>query len=212
MIYFRNKEGNIYAYHKIDIEQVARLSDIEIQLQEISPHFIDANNNLQEKEGALSALNVELNSINQDDISESDINELNDKIGVSQKEYKDALLIFSKIEAEYQPLKTEYDAVLPVFFDIRENLKVMKRMSDKEVDAYLNPPISKEQLVAEAEQQKKSLLAEANNAIAPLQDAIDLGIATDEEISLLKEWKKYRVLLNRIDTSTASDIDWPEKP
>ncbi|HAL6907736.1 TPA: tail fiber assembly protein, partial [Escherichia coli] len=25
-------------------------------------------------------------------------------------------------------------------------------------------------------------------------------------------WKKYRVLLNRVDTSTAPDIEWPEIP
>ncbi len=25
-------------------------------------------------------------------------------------------------------------------------------------------------------------------------------------------WKKYRVLLNRVDTSTAPDIEWPEEP
>ncbi|QIC17843.1 tail fiber assembly protein [Providencia vermicola] len=85
-------------------------------------------------------------------------------------------------------------------------------MSEKEIKAHLNPPISKDQLIAEAEQQKQSLLAESNNAIAPLQDAVDLDIATDEEIALLKEWKKYRVLLNRVDTSLAHDIDWPQKP
>ncbi|WP_409097267.1 tail fiber assembly protein [Providencia stuartii] len=85
-------------------------------------------------------------------------------------------------------------------------------MSAKEVDAYLNPPVSKEQLIAEAEQQKQALLAEANNAIAPLQDAIDLEIATEKETAALQEWKKYRVLLNRVDTSLAHDIDWPQKP
>nr|ELR5201276.1 tail fiber assembly protein [Providencia rettgeri] len=85
-------------------------------------------------------------------------------------------------------------------------------MTDKEIQAYLNPPKSKEQLIAEAEQQKQSLLAEANNAIAPLQDAVDLGIATDEEKAKLTAWKTYRVLLNRVDTSTAPDIDWPQKP
>ncbi|MEE7197191.1 tail fiber assembly protein, partial [Escherichia coli O110:H10] len=37
-------------------------------------------------------------------------------------------------------------------------------------------------------------------------------IATEEETSLLEAWKKYRVLLNRIDTSTAPDIVWPEIP
>ena len=47
---------------------------------------------------------------------------------------------------------------------------------------------------------------------APLQDAADLEIATEEETSLLEAWKKYRVLLNRVDTSTAPDIEWPEEP
>ncbi len=41
------------------------------------------------------------------------------------------------------------------------------------------------------------------------QDAADLEIATEEETSLLEAWKKYRVLLNRVDTSTAPDIEWP---
>ncbi|KGM61337.1 putative tail fiber assembly protein [Escherichia coli G3/10] len=48
--------------------------------------------------------------------------------------------------------------------------------------------------------------------IAPLQDAVDLEIATEEETSLLEAWKKYRVLLNRVDTSTAQDIEWPALP
>ncbi|WP_048608655.1 tail fiber assembly protein, partial [Providencia rettgeri] len=88
---------------------------------------------------------------------------------------------------------------------------VLTKMSKKEVDAYINPPISKEQLIAEAEQQKQLLLTEANNAIAPLQYAVDLGIATDEEKAQLTAWKTYLVYLNRIDTSTAPEIDWPEK-
>ncbi|MDN0007493.1 tail fiber assembly protein [Providencia stuartii] len=88
----------------------------------------------------------------------------------------------------------------------------MKKMTPKEVSAHLNPPVSKEQLIAEAEQKKQSLLSEANNAIAPLQDAVDLEMATEEEITQLTAWKKYRVLLNRVDTSIAPDIEWPEKP
>lgn len=28
----------------------------------------------------------------------------------------------------------------------------------------------------------------------------------------MEAWKKYRVLLNRVDTSTAPDIEWPEIP
>lgn len=72
--------------------------------------------------------------------------------------------------------------------------------------------LSYEQEVAIAESKKQTLLSEANNAIAPLQDAVDLGIATGKEREPLIKWKEYRVLLNRVDTSLAPDIDWPEKP
>ncbi|MFK3810831.1 tail fiber assembly protein, partial [Escherichia coli] len=37
-------------------------------------------------------------------------------------------------------------------------------------------------------------------------------MSTGEETSLLEAWKKYRVLLNRVDTSTAQDIEWPALP
>lgn len=53
---------------------------------------------------------------------------------------------------------------------------------------------------------------EANRTIAPLQDAVDISIATDEEITRLAEWKRYRVELSRIDTSKAPDITWPVRP
>ncbi|EKD3398684.1 tail fiber assembly protein [Escherichia coli] len=39
-----------------------------------------------------------------------------------------------------------------------------------------------------------------------------MEIATEEEKALLAAWKTYRVLLNRVDTSTAPDIEWPEEP
>ncbi|EAZ4787046.1 tail fiber assembly protein [Salmonella enterica] len=61
----------------------------------------------------------------------------------------------------------------------------------------------------EAEGTKSRLLQMASGKIAPLQDAVDLGIATDEEKSQLAEWKKYRVLVNRVDTASPT---WPEIP
>ncbi|EFW0364544.1 tail fiber assembly protein, partial [Shigella dysenteriae] len=51
---------------------------------------------------------------------------------------------------------------------------------------------------------------EFSEYIAPLQDAVDLEIATEEERSLLEAWNKYRVLVSRIDINTAPDIVWPE--
>ncbi|HDU8655735.1 TPA: tail fiber assembly protein [Morganella morganii subsp. morganii] len=75
-----------------------------------------------------------------------------------------------------------------------------------------NPPPTKEQLVEQAEAEKQRLSSEATEAIAPLQDAVDLDMATPEEEELLKTWKKYRVLLSRVDTTLAQDIVWPVKP
>ncbi|WP_410732484.1 tail fiber assembly protein [Citrobacter freundii] len=66
--------------------------------------------------------------------------------------------------------------------------------------------------VTQATQQKESLLALAASKIAPLQDAVDLDIATEAEAALLLAWKKYRVLLNRINPDDAPDISWPEVP
>ncbi|EAX5653092.1 tail fiber assembly protein [Salmonella enterica] len=61
----------------------------------------------------------------------------------------------------------------------------------------------------QAEETKSRLLQMASEKIAPLQDAVDLGLATDDEKAQLDEWKKYRVLVNRVDTSNP---DWPDVP
>lgn len=74
------------------------------------------------------------------------------------------------------------------------------------------PVPSTEALIAEAVNTKSTLLKKATESIAPLQDAVDLGMATEAEVALLREWKKYRVLLNRIDTSIVPDVEWPVAP
>lgn len=74
------------------------------------------------------------------------------------------------------------------------------------------PPPTKEQLIEHAESKKHILMSDATMAINPLQDAVDFDMATDSEIKSLKEWKKYRIMLNRVDPSLAPDIEWPVKP
>ncbi|EDO1877748.1 tail fiber assembly protein [Salmonella enterica] len=61
----------------------------------------------------------------------------------------------------------------------------------------------------EAEGTKNRLLQMASEKIAPLQDAVDLNEATDKEKASLLAWRKYRVLVNRVDISKP---DWPEQP
>lgn len=64
----------------------------------------------------------------------------------------------------------------------------------------------------QAKVEQAARIATAAKHIAPLQDAVDLGIASDAEKIQLDAWKKYRVMLYRIDFSTAINIDWPGVP
>ncbi|NTZ40650.1 tail fiber assembly protein [Enterobacter sp. JMULE2] len=66
--------------------------------------------------------------------------------------------------------------------------------------------------VDEAEKLKARLMRDAEAIIAPLQRAVKYGIATDEEKALLESWEVYTVLLSRVDTSKAPDIEWPSPP
>ncbi|EPU0873561.1 tail fiber assembly protein, partial [Escherichia coli] len=69
-----------------------------------------------------------------------------------------------------------------------------------------------EDRVSIAENTKSSLMNDVSIKISTLQDAVDMDIATDEEIEMLTKLKRYRVLLNRVDTSVDADISWPEMP
>lgn len=59
---------------------------------------------------------------------------------------------------------------------------------------------------------KQNLMQDASDKISVLQDSVDLDMATAEESASLTEWKKYRVLLNRVDTDTLGEISWPSIP
>ncbi|PJD87429.1 phage tail protein I [Enterobacter hormaechei] len=63
-----------------------------------------------------------------------------------------------------------------------------------------------------AEQTQKQLIEDAGLTISVLQGAVDESMATDAEKASLSAWKRYRVLLYRVDTSKPEDIVWPEPP
>lgn len=72
--------------------------------------------------------------------------------------------------------------------------------------------VTQKELIAAATKKKTEFMQVATNKMAPLQDAVELGIATDNEIEQLDAWKAYRVSLNRIDVTQAPDIEWPIEP
>jgi len=84
---------------------------------------------------------------------------------------------------------------------------------------FLAPPLKEEQIeenrlhaITLNMAVKSELMSQASAAIAPLQDAVDLGDSTEAEIESLKLWKLYRVSLSRIDSNTPENISWPEQP
>lgn len=58
---------------------------------------------------------------------------------------------------------------------------------------------------------RDALMREANEHIAVLVDAVDLGMATDDEVVALTAWRQYRVYLARLDLSQ-QPIVWPSRP
>ena len=71
------------------------------------------------------------------------------------------------------------------------------------------PELTQDEQQERAEQKQRSLKSVADTEISWRQDAVDAGIATEEETAALTEWKTYRVMLMRVDTSNP---DWPTPP
>ena len=83
---------------------------------------------------------------------------------------------------------------------------------------FIAPPLPEptpEDILAQNTQLYTSLNRTASNRISILTDATDPDIMGDDinpdDVVLLKEWKKYRVLLSRVDL-TVKEPDWPVAP
>lgn len=70
------------------------------------------------------------------------------------------------------------------------------------------------QILQAANTKRDELLSVAGLRIAPLQDAVDLGVATATDTANLTLWKQYRVAVNRVSTQAGfpGQIDWPVQP
>ncbi|MGJ3439207.1 tail fiber assembly protein [Pseudomonas sp. Je.1.5.c] len=67
-------------------------------------------------------------------------------------------------------------------------------------------------LTARAVRDEKLVIAALR--IPPLQDAVDLCLAAEDELAQLLAWKRYRVALSRIELQRGfpETIDWPVSP
>ncbi|MGK3732509.1 tail fiber assembly protein [Escherichia coli] len=66
-----------------------------------------------------------------------------------------------------------------------------------------------EELLQQAENRKARLLADAESVILPLERAVRLNMATDEERSGLDAWERYSVVVSGVNTENP---EWPEMP
>lgn len=91
-------------------------------------------------------------------------------------------------------------------------LHILVEANTDEVVPPTKPPQADPLEVATALQTQ--LRKDADYAIAPLQDAMDIDEASAEDEALLKEWKRYRVALSKVQNQVGWPIDviWPEKP
>lgn len=122
----------------------------------------------------------------------------------------------------FYPPELDYESIPSSAIEVNadEFQKAMSRpagwtflVSDDGVVMLVEPPkLNAEQLTGIADGQRLALRQVADTEIAWRQDAVDADIATEQEVADLAAWKKYRVLLMRVDTTTAPDINWPVKP
>lgn len=81
-----------------------------------------------------------------------------------------------------------------------------------------DPRFSEDELkakkLAEVSLEVTRLRAIADYTIKPLQDAVDIDEAGEEDLVALKLWKKYRIALSKIEAQPdySMNIDWPASP
>lgn len=71
-----------------------------------------------------------------------------------------------------------------------------------------------EELARGAQVLVDSQMAYATMQIGRLQDAVDLGVATEAEIALLAAWRLFRIEIGRVpeQENYPLEIQWPQQP
>jgi hypothetical protein len=92
--------------------------------------------------------------------------------------------------------------------------KVISSSADGQPVLIERPPLTVEELTAMAFGSRDNMLSFSAIRIAPLQDAVDMDQASDEEVASLATWKQYRIDLNRIHLQKGfpEKIKWPASP
>ncbi|MFP1843068.1 tail fiber assembly protein [Lonsdalea quercina] len=66
--------------------------------------------------------------------------------------------------------------------------------------------------IAQAEQRRQTLLAEADTVTSDWRIALMLGDISDSDKTKLSAWMAYKSAVKAVDVSTAPDVSWPAQP
>lgn len=121
---------------------------------------------------------------------------------------------FSDVELAYQKASglialsdEDWASVGPGYSYVNGTLVAPPAKTPEEIQTKLNA-----EKVAVNTAKKAELITVAIDRVSVLQDAVDLEMATDDEIAMLKTWKTYKVLLSRTNTNVQENISWPSAP
>lgn len=87
-------------------------------------------------------------------------------------------------------------------------------MTEEEIELHLNPPITPEDRVHMAEDDRSQRINSANDFMNARQwpGKAAIGRLIGEELARYKLWLDYLDALYALDASAAPDIEWPTQP
>ena len=181
MIYYKSNTGEIYSYEQSDIDNVDRIADLEVQLTVLKQWFIDTP-------------------------EPPPIEEETD-----EDKHSEARAVYKQKQSEYEAIQAQLDGILPVFFNIHEQLKTMTELTGADLDEHLKPISTSEQLADTARAERDLLIESVRWRIERHRDELALGSVPTEPLEPLLQ---YTQALRDVPQQTGfpAGINWPEVP
>ncbi|MDC6989933.1 tail fiber assembly protein [Escherichia coli] len=86
-------------------------------------------------------------------------------------------------------------------------------ITENEANEILNPPPTKEELIAAAEYERQQLLAHADAVMFDWRTELMLGEISDANRAKLSAWLAYKNEVKSVDVTTDPDhVNWPVPP
>ena len=163
MKYYKHTEtGEVFLYEQSDIETVGLITDLESQLDVLQQWLIDT--------------------------PEPPILEVEDDGAVVEDKYSEARAEYKQKQDEAEAIQSQLDNILPVFFDIRDKLKLLTELTGSELEEHLNPVPTNEQLAATVRAERDRLIESVRWRIERHNDELALGREPTEPLEPLLQY------------------------